>query len=116
MDDDQTNKPAATLSDYPYKATIWRNEGEKGPFFNVTFTKTFRDDNGDYRDTNSISSDDLLRVSELARGAHHKVNELRRELPREMVRDYDRNSRTKADDRSSIARDQRRDQRRQRSR
>lgn len=83
MDEIRRNGPEDRLTDYPYKATIWRNESDKGTYFNVTISKTFRDGNGEYRETNSISSDDLLRVSELAREAHHKVNELKRALPRE---------------------------------
>lgn len=76
---DTNRKPEDTLRDGALKATIWKNEGEKGPFYNATITKTYRDDRGEYRDTHSFSSNDLLRVSELSRKAHNRVLDLKRE-------------------------------------
>lgn len=73
-------KPDETLRDGALKAVIWRNEGENGAFFSVTLAKTYKDDRGQYQDTHSFSSGDLLRVSELSRQAYGRVNELRREL------------------------------------
>lgn len=92
MSEDNRNTPEDRLVDYPYKATIWRNEGEKGPYFSVTLTRSFRDDNGNYQDTHSIQSKDLLRVSELARSAHHRVNELTRDLRRENSKNLNRST------------------------
>lgn len=99
------NKPEATIRDGNLKATIWRNEGERGPFFNVTISKTYRDQNGELRDTHSLGSDDLLRASELTREVHHVVNKLYREQARSPDRqdrqndapDRDRNDRNRDD-------------------
>ena len=116
MAEDQRHGPEGRLTDYPYKATIWRNESDRGTYFNVTISKTFKDENGDYRDTNSISSDDLLRVSELARSAHHRVNELKRELPREIGRKENRDEQNQRGDLGHQAPDRRRDNARKRGR
>lgn len=77
--DDQTSGPAATIRDTNLKATIWRNEGDKRPFYATSFSRTYKDQNGDYRDTDSFVGTDLLKLSELARKAYDRSNELRRE-------------------------------------
>ena len=69
--------PADTLRDGNVKATIWQNEGDKGAYYSTTFSRTYKDEKGEYRETQSFSSNDLLRISELARQAHHQTNEMR---------------------------------------
>ncbi len=72
-------QPEETLRDGNLKATLWRNEGENGPYFNVTIAKTYKDNHGKYQDTNSFSGTDLLRVSEISRQAYTRSSELRRD-------------------------------------
>ena len=79
--------PAETLRDGNIKATIWENEGEKGPFFAVTIAKTYTDRDGNLRDTQSFSGTDLLRVAELSRAAYARTNELRQEFRQEAEQD-----------------------------
>lgn len=71
--------PEETLRDGNLKATIWRNGSEKGPFWSVTFSKTYKDERGNYQDSQSFSGTDLLRVAELSRDAYARTNQLRRE-------------------------------------
>lgn len=73
------NRPEETLRDGNLKATIWRNEGEKGPYWSVTLAKSYKDERGDYQDTHSFTGTDLLRVAELSRDAYAMTNELRRD-------------------------------------
>ncbi|GEM_PF-778973 len=75
----ERNPPADTIRDGNVKATIWKRESEDGAFFSTSFARTYRDEKGDYRDSNSFSGPDLLKVSELARTAYARTNELRRE-------------------------------------
>ncbi len=79
--DDQTaaNQPVDVIRDQNLKAAIWRNESEKGPFYATTFSRTYKDQDGQYRDTNSFVAGDLLRLSELARKTYDRTTELRRE-------------------------------------
>ncbi len=80
MDDTQGNNPPRdVLRDGNLKASIWRNEGEKGPFYSVNLARTYRDEQGTVRDAHSFSGGDLLRVSELARKTYDRTQELRRE-------------------------------------
>lgn len=74
-----TNQPVDVLRDSNLKASIWRNEADKGPFFATTFARTYRDAEGNARDTHSFVGSDLLKLSELARAAYTRTNELRRE-------------------------------------
>lgn len=77
------NRPETVLRDGALKATIWRNDGEKGPFFATTLAKTYEDRNGNLKDTNRFSGSDLLRVSELARQAYGVSRNLQREVARD---------------------------------
>lgn len=76
---DQTRQPADVIRDGALKATIWRNEGEDGPFYSTSLARTFEDREGNLRDAHSFSGSDLLKVSELARKAYDRSAELRRE-------------------------------------
>lgn len=78
------NGPAAVLRDGNIKATIWKNERENGPAFSTTLARTWQDEKGAYRDSHSFSGTELLRVSELARGAYARTNELRQEHRQEL--------------------------------
>lgn len=73
------SQPADVLRDGNLKASIWRNEADKGPFFATTFARTYRDTDGNARDTHSFVGSDLLKLSELARAAYTRSSELRRE-------------------------------------
>ncbi len=73
------NKPEDILRDGSLKASIWRNEGDKGPYFTTTLAKTYEDRDGNLRDTHSFNGADLLRISELSRQAYTRSNELYRE-------------------------------------
>ncbi|MEM1344395.1 MAG: hypothetical protein AAGI34_07410 [Pseudomonadota bacterium] len=74
--------PEETLRDGNLKASIWRNESEKGPYWSVTFAKTFRDHEGNYKDAQSFTGTDMLRLAELARDSYARTNELRRDYLR----------------------------------
>ncbi|MCF8467281.1 MAG: hypothetical protein K9G33_07745 [Sneathiella sp.] len=75
----QGNPPRDVLRDGNLKASVWRNESEKGPFYSVNLSRVYRDDQGDLRDSQSFATGDLLRVAELARKTYDRTQELRRE-------------------------------------
>lgn len=89
MDDKQDspsashNGPADTLRDGHLKASIWRNEGERGHFFSTTLARTYEDRDGNLQDSQSFATNDLLRVSELARNAYTRSRELHQEQAQE---------------------------------
>ena len=71
------NQPTETLRDGSLKATIWKNEGEKGAFFSVNLSRTYKDEAGNYHDSDSFSGSELLRIAHLASRAYDQVSELR---------------------------------------
>ena len=77
--DDTPRQPADVIRDTNLKATIWRNDSDKGPFYATEFARTYRDKDGEYRDTHSFATSDLLKLAELARAAYSRTSELRRE-------------------------------------
>lgn len=89
----ENNKPVEVIRDGNLKASIFRNEGEKGPFFSTTLARTYTDDRG-MHDTNVFSGTDLLRVSELARKAYSTSRDLQKQLgkPRDLFQGERENS------------------------
>ena len=75
----QLKQPLDTIRDGNLKASIWRNEGDKGPYFATTFTRTYKDKDGNLRDTNRFIDSDQLKIAELARKSYERTTELRRE-------------------------------------
>ena len=88
--DADINRPEDTLRDGSLKATIWRNEGENGEYYSTTIARTWQDEDGNYRDSHSFSGSELLRVSELARGAYARTNELKQEQQQAQDKKYGR--------------------------
>lgn len=71
------DKPIRTLRDGVIKAAIWKNEGDKGPFYSVQFIRSYRDLNDQWHDTNAFTGADVLRLKRLAGKAYDAVLELR---------------------------------------
>lgn len=74
------NKPADTLRMGALKATIWRNSGKDGAtFYNVVFSRSYKDAQDQWKESDSFGFDDLLSLSKLADLAHTRVYKLRGE-------------------------------------
>lgn len=52
------------------KAAVWENETDQKKFYNVTFARTYVDEQKNYHDTDSFGRDDLPLVAKLADQAH----------------------------------------------
>ncbi len=77
MTQNQKTKPVETIRDGAIKASIWKNQGEQGSFYSVQITRTYRDEAGDYHDSDSFSGTDLLKVAYLATKVYERTAELR---------------------------------------
>ena len=53
------NKPLHTLRRGGMKAAIWLNDGITGPFFSTTFSRSFKDRTGAWRNASSFGFSDL---------------------------------------------------------
>ncbi len=68
-------KPAAQLRYGSVSAAIWKNDTDKGSFYNVTFQRTYKEGE-ELKNTQSFGRDDLLLLAKLADLAHTKIFEL----------------------------------------
>lgn len=62
--------PVKTLRLGRIKAAVWENNSDQRAFFNVTFTRTYMDEQKQFHDSDSFGRDDLLLLSKLADQAH----------------------------------------------
>ena len=60
------------------KATVWKNEvefkGVKTDVFKITLTKSYKDKNGEWKDTNKYTMNDALKAAELLRTVANQYN------------------------------------------
>ena len=73
-----SNKPADTLRDGLIKAVIWENaKQDTGEIFHsIDLTRSYKKD-GQWKETNSFSGAELLRVANLSQRAYNRIQELR---------------------------------------
>lgn len=72
-----SNKPAATIRDGAMKATIWKNEGEKGDFYSVDLTRSYKQGDEWKETTKGFSGLDLFKATNLLTLAYNRIIELR---------------------------------------
>ena len=73
-----TNKPETTLRDGTLSATIWKNSGEAGKiFYSVKIIRRYRDDAGNWHDSDSFTGSELLRIAHLATKTYDLTTELK---------------------------------------
>jgi hypothetical protein len=53
------------------KATVWRQESDQGPWYSVVFTRSYKDNQGNWQTSHSFGLDDTLPLAELARRVFH---------------------------------------------
>jgi hypothetical protein len=66
-------RPVHELRFRNIRAAIWHNEGDRGLWYSVTISRSYRDTDGNWQTTDSFNSVELLVVSELAREAFHWI-------------------------------------------
>ena len=72
-----SNKPVAEVRVGAVKAAIWPNQTESGAVrYNVTFSRIYKDADGNWKSTSSFGRDDLLVVAKVADQAHTKIFEV----------------------------------------
>jgi len=59
-------KPATAFRFGNVNAAIWENTGEKGAFFSVTFSRPYKDAQGNWKTSSSYGLNDLDSLSSLA--------------------------------------------------
>ena len=80
------DRPVDTLREGPLKAAIWRNPGENGDYHTASLSRSYKDRDGNFRDTSSFRGKDMLPLSELTRRAHHDTSQRDRDNFKEQRR------------------------------
>ena len=63
----EKNKPAHTIRrPGGLKLTIWKNDGEHGPFYTSNLSRSYKDESGQWKETTSFHQHDLLYLSKMA--------------------------------------------------
>jgi hypothetical protein len=70
--------PAHKINDGVLKVTIWRNPGEKGNFYTVNPTRSYKKDDDAWKESDSLNADDCLAMAELLREAYAWIKNAKR--------------------------------------
>jgi hypothetical protein len=62
-------KPVHKLRDGAIELAIWKNDGEKGPWYSVTHRRNYKQ-NDEWKESDSYGQDDLLTLAKLLDLAH----------------------------------------------
>jgi len=77
MSDEQKNRPVESHRDGAVEVAIWRRDTEKGPVFNTERTRSYQDQEGNWRKTHSIPERDLLKAARLDQRAYESIQQMR---------------------------------------
>jgi len=69
-------RPIETVRIGTVKAAIWPNKAGECTRYNVTFSKRYRDAEGQWKTTHSFGRNDLLVLAKVADQAHSRIVEL----------------------------------------
>ena len=63
-------RPAHTIRYGRLKVSIWKQESDKGPWYNAVPSRTYRDQGGNWQSSDSYGRDELLLLAKLANDAN----------------------------------------------
>jgi hypothetical protein len=67
------NRPVHEIRHRNIRATIWKNQTAKGVMYNVTVSRSYRDDAGVWHDTGSFAFGDLMNLAKALYDAHSAI-------------------------------------------
>jgi hypothetical protein len=68
------NRPIHEIRHRQIRAAIWPNPTEKGVMYSVTVSRSYKDKDGKWHDTQSFRFDDLLTVAKALTDAHSIIS------------------------------------------
>ncbi|MEO1014110.1 MAG: hypothetical protein AAFX08_02865 [Pseudomonadota bacterium] len=78
--------PVRTLRDGALSASIWERQNGEGPSYSTKVVRKWRDDAGQFHESNSYSEYDLPRLADLARNASDVISGLKQGRQQEAPR------------------------------
>ena len=70
--------PAHKIRDGVLQVTIWRNTGDRGNWYSVVSTRSYKQGDDSWKETDSLNADDCLAMAELLREAYAWIKMQRR--------------------------------------
>ena len=74
----KSNEPAAKLQYGRIEVAIWKNQGDKRPFYSTTLTRSYKDDDGNWKQSSSLTSSELLVAAQAYQEAFRTIEALKR--------------------------------------
>jgi hypothetical protein len=68
------NRPVHEIRHRQIRAAIWPNPTDKGVMYSVTVSRSYKDKDGKWHDTQSFRFDDLLTVAKAFTDAHSMIS------------------------------------------
>ena len=75
----ENEKPITIKAARGIRAKLWRNANRDGEWFSVNISRVYKDDAGEFQDSQSFSRDDLLHVAYVAQKAFDHIVTARNE-------------------------------------
>jgi hypothetical protein len=72
-------KPTARIKIAPLTASIWRNQRDNGVFYSVEFTRSYRDEAGNWQTSSTYNPSELLLLAHIAGKAYDEIEKLKAE-------------------------------------
>ena len=70
---DAANRPVHEVRHRNIRATIWKNQTDKGAMYNVTVSRSYRTDDGKWHDSTSFAFGDLMNLAKALYDAHSAI-------------------------------------------
>lgn len=71
------NKPVATFRDFPVSISVWKTTAKVDKkdvtFYNSTLQTSYKDDDGEYQNSNNFKPLDLLKTAQLCQKAYNFI-------------------------------------------
>lgn len=71
------NEPATRIRYGRIEVTVWKNEGKERPFYSTTLSRSYKAEDGTWKQTSSLSGSELLVASQALREAYKAIQELK---------------------------------------
>lgn len=71
----EKQKPLASHRAGTTEIAVWKRKNEHGTFYDVTHSRSYKDQNGDWQKSKSIPEQDLLKTAQLFEKAHNTILE-----------------------------------------
>ena len=69
----ENTKPIRIKAARGVSAKLWKNHNKHGEWYIVTISRVYKDDVGEFQDSDSFSRDDLLQVAFVAQKAFDRI-------------------------------------------